>query len=528
MKGSDLIVDILIKCGVKDIFGYPGGYVLDIYESLRKRQSEITHYLTNDEQGASFCANGYGRIGKELGVVLATSGPGATNTLTGVADAFMDSVPMLIITGNVQTNKLGTDSFQEVDIVGMTMPITKYNVIVKHKEDLAKDLANAIQLAKAYRKGPVLIDIPQDIQCAEIDINSDQIGKLLATVPKRLQYEIEDNQLYRAVKLIKESKNICIICGGGINSEKANYASVDRFVKALNVPVITTLMGVNTFSNKDKRYFGLIGNYGNLTANHILKTCDLMITLGVRFGDRMLNRMVMSAKNIIQIDVDKAEDSKNIESVCFLNGSINETISILMPLIESKSDDYIDKCIRYRNKFGVGDNQRKIHNLLDLLSEYVGEDAIVATDVGNHQVSVAKNYKFGKSFLTSGGLGAMGFGLPALIGGLIANKNSKGLLITGDGSFNMNCTELHLATRLKLPILIVIFNNRSLEMCADQQLEKFGAEYMTANETGIDYVLLAKSYGARGVRVNNINALKKVLENYEFDKPMVVDFDLTR
>lgn len=525
MKGADIIVKILIAKGVDTIFGYPGGYVLDIYESLRNHQGAIAHYTLNHEQACCFAADGYARASGKLGVVLSTSGPGACNLVTGIANSNMDSIPLLAITGNVPTYKLGSDSFQEVDILGVTMPITKYNHIVKSIEELPKKLIEAINIATNGRKGATLIDIPEDIQKGDLDISDADI-QLLANQPIAKKTALVNKDLLRhAADIINDSRKIAILIGGGCSCENAQ-AMVRALVSELNAPIVTTLMGVQHFDYKSPNYLGLSGSYGNKTANHTLKVADTIITLGARFGDRLLATGNFKGKSIIQLDIDRAEHDKNINGVCFLRGDLAVTLAQLLPLLEVKDNSFLSSMLSYRRKVGAGSNNRTMRNMLRALSCAVGEFAPIATDVGEHQIFTAQNYCFGKTFLSSSGLGAMGYGLPAIIGANIALNPQKSLLITGDGSINMSLTELSTLAKLNLPCIVAIFNNHTLGMCYTMQNSRYGAPYMTDTPVNIPYANIAREYGLLSATINNYKSLTRILDKYDFSKPLVIDIQI--
>lgn len=523
MKGSEIITEILIIQGIKVIFGYPGGYVLDIYEQLRLKQDKITHYLTACEQSAVFAADGYARAGKDVGVVLTTSGPGATNIVTGLACANMDSIPIVAITGNVPTHKLGTDAFQEVDIAGIVMPVSKYSHVVKSIEELPTALISAFDIARKGRKGAVLIDIPQDIQQAELNISHDDLVKLAHTNKPNRQIDI--TELRRGAQTINNSSKSVVLCGGGILLSNAEEET-QRFVKSLNCPVVTTLMGVAAYPNNDYRYMGLTGLYGVPVAQAAVKLADTIITLGARFGDRLTRADRFDSKRIVQIDIDRAEHDKNISGVDFIEGDIGQILTALTPLVETKDDCFIRELERYRIKHGSGDNLRSLHNLLKFLSTITTKNSVIATDVGEHQMLVARHYPFNGSFLTSGGLGAMGYGLGAIIGGILAKNADLGILITGDGSFNMEFQEIHTAVKHNLPLIIIIINNCSLGMVRTAQENNYGGEYMSSLETSIDYPALAKSMGAYGESASNVARVKQILGAYAYDKPIIIDYKI--
>lgn len=525
MKGSEIVVKLLIYSGVDKVFGYPGGYILDIYDSLARHEADITHIAMNGEQSAVFAADGYARASGRLGVVLATSGPGACNLVTGIACANMDSVPLLAITGNVPTTLLGSDSFQEVDIFGVTLPITKYNHIVSSILELPEALANAISIAIDGRKGAVLLDIPQDVQQCDLEISDSQLINIANNIT-HTRHTSSLKEYDKAVNLINNSSKIAILCGGGIRSSQC-YNSVISIVNKLNCPVVTTLMGVASYPSDSINYLGLSGIYGIPVANHALQTADLVITLGARFNNRQLAGGVLNQQRIIQIDIDAAEHDKNINCISFLQGDIGEIINKLLCDIDDRHDDkFLSSLLGYRRKIGAGDNLRSLRNIIKTLGKWCEDDTPIATDVGEHQIFTARNYCFGKCFLTSAGLGAMGFGLPAIIGGCLATNPNKALLITGDGSFNMSYSELPTAVTHHLPLVIAVLNNGTLGMCRTQQEKNFGRAFMTDTPVKTDFAKLAKCLGAYGAKANDMTALAQILNDYDNSKPIVIDITI--
>lgn len=574
MKGSDVIVKMLKLYGASVIFGYPGASVLDIYNSIRNEN--ITHIMSATENGAITAADGYARATHGLGIVLATSGPGASNLITGLAAANLDGSALIAITGNVPSTSLGTDSFQEVDTSGIAMPITKYSHIVKNAETLPNSLAETMSIALRGRRGAVLIDIPQDVQQAEIDITEDGLYELLIKYGLIEQGDdrttiAEIPEIGHAIDIINTATKPIILLGGGVRLASAEReASI--LADKLNCPVVTTLMGVSLYDNTKPNYFGLTGVYGNPTANHALKNADVIISLGVRFNDRLRATGCLENKQIIQLDIDDAENGKTIAASIYINGDLKATIPPLTQAIKAKDGKFTRSMAAHRIKVGRGDNNRRERNAYAVINEVLNDCDIVTTDVGTHQMALAKNYSLKGTFLTNGGLGAMGWGLGAAIGATVStmsnktnincgkhrecvkdyytlnntddNKylanneiidsttrlaNDKGfcdkkcVLISGDGSFNMEMQELITAVSLNLPLIIVIFNNHSLEMFRHVQEERFGYEYMARPTVKVDYVMLARSMGARGMRAKTIKQLRDALNSFS-GTPLVIDF----
>lgn len=574
MKGSDVIIKMLKLYGASVIFGYPGASVLDIYNSIRNEN--LTHILSATENGAVTAADGYARATHGLGIVLATSGPGASNLITGLAAANLDGSALIAITGNVPSTSLGTDSFQEVDTSGIAMPITKYSHIVKNAETLPNSLAETMSIALRGRRGAVLIDIPQDVQQAEIDVTEDGLYELL--IKHGLIDQGDDRtataeipEIGHAIDIINAATKPIILVGGGVRLASAEReASI--LADKLNCPVVTTLMGVSLYDNTKPNYFGLTGVYGNPTANHALKNADVIISLGVRFNDRLRATGCLENKQIIQLDIDDAENGKTIAASIYIKGDLKATIPPLTQAIKAKDGKFARSMTAHRIKVGRGDNNRRERNAYAVINEVLNDCDIVTTDVGTHQMALAKNYSLKGTFLTNGGLGAMGWGLGAAIGATVStmsngtnincgkhrecvkdyytlnntddNKymandeiidsttrlaNDKGfcdkkcVLISGDGSFNMEMQELITAVSLNLPLIIVIFNNHSLEMFRHVQEERFGYEYMARPTVKVDYVMLARSMGARGMRAKTIKQLRDALNSFS-GTPLVIDF----
>lgn len=577
MKGSDVIVKMLKLYGTNVIFGYPGASVLDIYNSIRNEQ--IKHILTATENGAVTAADGFARATHGLGVVLATSGPGASNLITGLAAANLDGTALLAITGNVPSTSLGTDSFQEVDTAGIAMPITKYSHIVKNADTLPESLAETMSIALTGRRGAVLIDIPQDVQQAEINITEGMLKDLLnkySLIGQNADFQAitaDISEINHAAKIINNATKPIILLGGGVRLSSAEKAA-SAFADKLNCPVVTTLMGVSLYDNTKPNYFGLTGVYGNPTANHALKNADVIISLGVRFNDRLRATGCLENKQLIQLDIDDAENGKTIDASIYIKGDLKSTIPPLTQAIKKTDGKYARSMTAHRLKVGRGDNNRRERNAYAVINEILNDHDIVTTDVGTHQMALAKNYSLKGTFLTNGGLGAMGWGLGAAIGAILSTihnesdannseltkfandyciatylsnnncisndentdntiilTNNKGIydkkcvLISGDGSFNMEMQELITAVSLKLPIIVVIFNNNSLEMFRHVQEERFGYEYMARPTVKVDYVMLARSMDACGIRAKTIKQLRDALNSFK-GTPLVIDFEI--
>lgn len=524
MQGAEIIVNLLKLHGITSVFGYPGAYVLDIYDAIRN--NGIENVLTVTEHGAICAADGYARITHNLGVVIATSGPGASNLTTGLACAQLDGTPLLAITGNVPTTYLGTDSFQEVDIIGITMPITKYGRMVKSIDELPSAVNDAIRIALDGRRGAVILDIPQDVQQAESNVTLKELCVLITNNENTNIINRDFQEVFDQIAdSINQSERVILLVGGGVRIADA-IDDATGLASKLNCPIVTTLMGVACVDNTLPAYFGMTGAYGNPTANHCLNTTDIILSLGVRFNDRLRSHQNWNNKRIIQIDIDEAENDKTVSAEIYIKCDLKYAIRELYRRINPKSNRYIETLKNYRRKIGKGDNNRHMRNILNAIRPYT-DNAIITTDVGEHQMAVAKNYIFGKNFLTNGGLGAMGWGLGALIGAIIAQKQQKsgvkGFLLTGDGSFSMEFNELATAVALDLPIIVIVFNNNSLEMCRAVQFKRFEYEYNTHPNCNIDFAALAISMGAHGKCADNLQRLIKILNEYESDKPLVID-----
>ncbi|HIS07911.1 acetolactate synthase, large subunit, biosynthetic type [Lachnoclostridium sp. An196] len=525
LTGAEIVIACLEEQGVDTVFGYPGGAILNIYDALYKH-GEIRHILTSHEQGASHAADGYARATGKVGVCFATSGPGATNLVTGIATAYMDSVPIVAITCNVGNSLLGKDSFQEVDITGITMPITKYNFIVKDVNNLAGVIRRAFKIARTGRPGPVLIDITKDATSDSAEYTKMEPEEIKPDVNL-----ITEEDLETAVKLIRESEKPMIFVGGGAILSNASEELLE-FAEKVNAPVCDTLMGKGAFSGEHPLYVGMLGMHGTKYANFGVCKCDLLITVGSRFSDRVsgdTSRFAMGAK-VLQIDVDPAEINKNVMTSASVIGDVKEVLKRLNPMLEQQNHsrwiEYInDLKVRFPMKY---DQDR-------LTGPYVVEeiyratkgDAIICTDVGQHQMWTAQYYKFSKprTLLTSGGLGTMGYGLGAAIGAKLAKPEKTVINIAGDGCFRMNMNELATASRYNIPVIEVILNNHVLGMVRQWQTLFYDEHYSaTTLNDKVDFVKVAEALGCRGIRVTSKEELAPALkEAMECGGPVVLD-----
>ncbi|EEH96493.1 MULTISPECIES: biosynthetic-type acetolactate synthase large subunit [Clostridium] len=527
LTGAEILIKSLLDEGVDTIFGYPGGAVLNIYDELYRYRDKINHILTAHEQGAAHASDGYARATGKVGVCLATSGPGATNLVTGIATAYMDSIPMVAITGNVTKQLLGKDSFQEVDITGITMPITKHNYIVKDVNDLQGIIREAFYIAKEGRPGPVLIDIPKDITAAK--------AKYEPIIPKEVERKtkhITDKALEEVAALINEAENPFVYAGGGIVASEA-FEELKGFVEKINSPIATSLMAISAFPYNHPLYTGMIGMHGTKASNILATKCDLLINLGARFSDRVINNQknIKNAK-VIHIDVDPAEINKNIKVDSFIVGDLKIVLQKLIPLLkEKKNEEWLNqmnelKSLNVRDTSVTGELTPEF--LFRKLSELDDGSFVIATEVGQHQMWAAQyfDYKYPRSFISSGGLGTMGFGLGASIGAQIALKNKQVFNIAGDGSFGMNCNELVTAVKNNLPVIIIIVNNNSLGMVRQWQNFFYEARYSsTTLNRSTDFVKLVEAFGGIGFRVYEKEELESALrEALEFKGPVVIDY----
>ena len=503
LTGSQIFVEVLVEQGVDTLFGYPGGAVLNLYDELYKNSDRIRHVLTAHEQGASHAADGYARATGRTGVVLATSGPGATNLVTGIATAYMDSVPMVAFTGNVATTLLGKDSFQEAYIEGITMPITKHNYTVRRVEDLADTMRAAFRIAQSGRKGPVLVDIPKDVTAAVCEFTPKE-PELIRTVTS---YNEEDVQ--KAAAMINEAKRPIVYFGGGVRSAVGCQPLRDLLTKA-DIPATYTLMAAGVLSYGEEHNLGLLGMHGCYTANKAVDEADLVIAVGTRFSDRVALNPDAFAKRakIIQIDIDPSELGKNVDIDLSLTGDASYVLQAILPHVkEAKHTDWMDQIHAWQAmdyKPVDSDTELKPHQIINEICEQAGPEAVYVTDVGQHQMWAAQYLHHTKSrgFLTSGGLGTMGFGYGAAIGAQMAlGRDARVVMLTGDGSFHMNLNEGCTAVSYDLPIITVIFNNQVLGMVRQWQTTFYEKRYSdTDPHRKTDFVKLAEAFGAKGYR----------------------------
>ena len=525
LNGSQIVLEVLKEQGVDTIFGYPGGTILNIFDELYKYGDTFNHILTAHEQGASHAADGYSRATGKVGVCFATSGPGSTNLVTGIATAYMDSVPMVAITCNVGTPLIGRDSFQEVDIKGITMPITKHNYMVSHIEELADTIRNAFRIAISGRKGPVLVDIPKDITSAECEYYP---------VPKQQP----DENVYpktecveRAVKLLGNCKKPLIYLGGGAISADASE-EIKAFAEKLDAPVVSSLMGLGAFSSAHELYSGLIGMHGRFESNKAASQCDVLITCGARFSDRVAgNRTKFAPKaDVLHIDIDPAEMDKNVYSRYHLRGSLKDILPVLTERIEKQSHTEWKKEINgwkrpfMQNQIDDYVNPQKV---IEAVDRQTPDDTIIVTDVGQHQLWAAQFYKFTtpRTFLTSGGLGTMGYSMGAAMGAAYGRPDRRVVLFAGDGGFHMNLNELATMASYNIPVVMIIMNNRVLGMVRQWQKLFYGNRFAdTDPNRKTDFVKVAEAFGVKGMRISRNDEIDAVVkEALEHNGPVVID-----
>lgn len=526
LNGSEIIIECLKEQKVDTIFGYPGGTILNVYDALYKHQSEIKHVLTSHEQGASHAADGYARATGKVGVCMATSGPGATNLVTGIATAYMDSIPLVAITANVAKPALGKDSFQEIDIAGVTMPITKHNYIVKNVEDIAKTIREAFYIAASGRPGPVLVDITKDATAGVCEYTYEE--------PKKIERKTEticDCSVDKAVELIKEAKKPFIYIGGGVIAAAANE-ELAEFVKKVDAPVCDSLMGKGAFDNNNELYTGMIGMHGTKASNFGVSKCDLLIAIGARFSDRVTGNASKFANNakIIHIDVDAAEINKNVKADVSIIGDAKEVLSRVNAKLDNQSHaEWISEIKEMKEKFPLSYNQDALTGpyVIEKIYEATKGEAVITTEVGQHQMWAAQFYKYKepRTLISSGGLGTMGYGLGASIGAKIARPDKKVINIAGDGCFRMNMNEIATAVRYNVPIVQVVINNHVLGMVRQWQTLFYGQRYSnTILNDAVDFVKLAEAMGAKAYRITTKDEVDSVLaEALNQDVPVVIE-----
>ena len=531
LTGAEIIVECLKEQGVDTVFGYPGGAVLNIYDALYKHQDEIRHVLTSHEQGAAHAADGYARATGKVGVCIATSGPGATNLVTGIATAYMDSIPMVAITGNVALSLLGKDSFQEVDIAGITMPITKHNYIIKNIEDLADTIRKAFHIAKEGRPGPVLIDVPKDIT-AQVTKYQKQSPKVISTCTEY----ITEKSIEKAKTLIEQSKKPFIYAGGGIIHAGASEELM-TFAETVQAPVTCSLMGQGGFPATHSYYTGMVGMHGTMASNKGIMECDLLLAVGARFSDRVISKVEEFAPHarILHIDIDPAEVNKNVKTDHSVIGDVREVLSFLnQRLTPQKHTEWMEQIQQWKKEYPLSYEKDRVTApyVIEKLYELTEGKAILTTEVGQHQMWAAQYYNFTepRTFLSSGGLGTMGYGFGACIGAQIGQPDKQVVNIAGDGSFRMNCNELATAVAYNLPLIVIIMNNQVLGMVRQWQNMFYGQRYSHTNiDRGTDFVKLAEAFGAVGLQIRTLEEVEPVLTKALAEKrPVIIDCQIEK
>ena len=514
LTGAEIIIEVLIEQGVTDLFGYPGGAALNIFEALYNRQDRITHYLTAHEQGATHAADGYARATGKTGVVVATSGPGATNTVTGIATAYLDSIPIVIITANVGTSLIGKDSFQEVFITGITQPVTKHNYMVRDITRLADTIRNAFRIAGSGRHGPVLVDVPKDITAALCEFTP---------APKWTEPKVSSaplSELQKVAALIAKSERPAVCFGGGIISSEASGELLE-FVKKAKIPACHTIMGTGVIGFGDELDLGMVGMHGSMAANHAIDEADLLLAMGTRFSDRVATNLRDFAPHaaIVQFDIDESEIRKNVLVDYSIIGDLKMELRSLIPLVEGKErPEWLEMVSKWKKKYNVigGKDTGSIRpvDIMCVIGEKCGSDVVITTDVGQHQMWAAQFCKQTRprGFLTSGGLGTMGFGYGAAIGAAVGLPGTTVIHITSDGSFHMNMNECCTAVSNNLKVITVIFDNKVLGMVHQWQNDFYNKHFIaTEPARKTDYVKVAEGFGARGFRAASIEEFEKVL-----------------
>lgn len=511
MNGARILVEELIHQGVDTIFGYPGGAVLNIYDELYKASDRITHVITAHEQGAAHAADGYARASGKTGVVLATSGPGATNLVTGIANAYLDSVPMVALTGNVAVSSLGRDSFQEVDIVGITQPVVKHSFMVRDVTELEMTIKEAFHIANSGRKGPVLIDIPKNVQLGECEYGT-------AVLPEEDKKPAQDYTLDYVLEQIKNSKKPFLYCGGGVSAANAEQELME-LSKRMDAPAGLSMMGRTVMPDSYELNLGMCGMHGNYASSKAQSECDLMLAIGVRFSDRATGDLEEYTRKctVIHIDIDRAELGKNVNANYSIQGDVKEVLTrLLEQLPQQQHTEWVKEVLEYKKQDNPpADRTFSPRNIIEAVNAHMTPDTIVATDVGQHQMWTIQYYKFEKShtLLTSGGLGTMGYGLGAAIGGCIASGRKRTVLFTSDGSFGMNLNELCTVVSQKLPITVVVLNNEVLGMVRQWQTIFYEKRYsQTTLKRKTKFAALADAFGAKGFSASTLEELEKILK----------------
>ena len=531
MTGAQLVMNVLLEHGVDTVFGYPGGTALFLYDELYKYSDRIKHVLVAHEQGGAHAADGYARATGKTGVAFSTSGPGATNLVTGIATAYMDSIPTVFITANVGKHLIGRDAFQEICITGVTFPITKHNYFVNDKEDLADALRNAFRIANEGRKGPVLVDITKDVTEAIVDYEPAKPYPIRKTETENCEAKAE-----KFAKYINGAQKPVIQVGGGVIASES-YREVMELAKKADIPMVTTLMGMGAIPSSDERYFGMIGMHGSYAANKCIAEADLILTLGSRFSDRVALKPDQFGKKakILQVDIDKSEIGKNVAVADCIIGDCKDVLEALIPMTEKADHSQWIQQIKKWNEerpMTVKEANGKMNpqEIIEHLCDNTDKETIFVTDVGQHQMWAAQYVKqtMPRNFLSSGGLGTMGFGYGAAIGAQMGNPDKRVIHLTGDGSFHMNLNEACTAVSNQLPIITVIFNNRVLGMVYQWQTAFYGERYSnTTPERKTDFVKLIEAFGGGGFRVNDMDELKEAYEKaLKIQGPVWIDCNI--
>lgn len=526
MKGSDIVVESLLEQGVDTIFGYPGGAILEVYDSLYKYQDKIHHVLTSHEQGASHAADGYARATGKVGVCMATSGPGATNLVTGIATAMMDSIPLVALTANVGVNALGKDAFQEIDIKGVTIPITKHNFICKSPEELAPTIRKAFQIAKEGRPGPVLVDMTKNAT-----VGSCEYTKKVSDVIGSRNYTFPTSSIKKAVEMIEASEKPFVFVGGGCIASQAS-APLKEFVEKIDAPVTDTLMGKGAYDGTNPRYAGMLGMHGTKASNIGVSECDLLIAIGVRFSDRITGNVDTFAKNakIIHIDVDDAEIDKNVPVDLGIVGDAKDVIeAINLTLTQQNHPGWMKEIRTLKDRYPLTYDQSRLTGpyVIEQIDNFTDSQAIITTEVGQNQMWAAQYYHYRRprQFLSSGGLGTMGYGLGAAIGAKYGCPNQLVFNIAGDGCFRMNLNELATASRYNIPIIEVVLNNHVLGMVRQWQTLFYGERYSnTVLHDKVDFCKVAEGLGCKAIRVTKKEEVMPALqEAVDYHGPVVIE-----
>lgn len=529
MNGSQLLIECLIEQGVDTIFGYPGGAVLNIYDALYKNSDRIKHILTSHEQGASHAADGYARATGKVGVCMATSGPGATNLVTGIATAYMDSIPVVAITGNVGISYIGKDSFQEIDITGVTMPITKHNFFVSDIKELHQTIREAFYIAQSGRPGPVLVDICKNVTAQIADYVKEDPIKI-----EKIVKEFNEESFKNAANIINNSKKPFIFAGGGVNASGA-YKELKALVEKINAPISVSLMGVGAFPDSDEHSTGLIGMHGSVASNKAARECDCLIALGVRFSDRVAGDVKKFCPNakVIHFDVDPAEIGKNVAVDEAIIGDLKPALDKILPLLNNrKSDSWNDEIKALKNKYpyDLSKDEKTLRPrvLMESIYKATKGQAIIATEVGQHQLWAAQfyTYDYPRTLMTSGGLGTMGYGTGAAIGAQIGNKDRRVVHIAGDGSFRMNMNELATMRAYNVPVIVVVINNQTLGMVRQWQTIFYGKRYSETTLIGRepDFNILADAFHIKNFKAETPEEFNKAItEALKVNEPVLIN-----